>query len=63
MNCPNCGKKMIKRYTGQVLTSYPPQYPWYWWCGCGETRDGGIEQGKTEEQLAKEEWEKANECS
>jgi len=58
--CQKCNSKMIKRSTGVVLTSYPPQYPWYWWCGCGHTERGGVERGKTNEEIAHEEWEKLN---
>lgn len=56
-----CGKWMIKRSTGIVLTSYPPQYPMMWWCACGKTKDAETVYGKTDEQIAKEEWDKANE--
>jgi len=58
--CPKCGMKMIKRYEGYVLTLYPAQYPWYWWCGCGHTEEGGIEVGETEPQSARKEWEILN---
>jgi hypothetical protein len=59
--CPKCGKKMIKRYTNEVLTSYPPQYPWNWWCGgCGHTERGGIERGRSMEDGYQQAWEAAN---
>jgi ribosomal protein L37AE/L43A len=48
--CP-CGHKMIRRYAGYVS---------YWWCGgCGHTEDGGVEHGKTEDELAMAEWQEA----
>ena len=57
--CP-CGHKMIRRYTSIILPTYPPQRPWYWWCGgCGNTEDGGVEHGKTEDELAMAEWQEA----
>ena len=59
--CPKCHSKMIKRYTNQVLLSYPPQYPWYWWCGCGERKEGGTEQGKSDDEMSYDEWKKVNE--
>ncbi|RTK93076.1 hypothetical protein EKI60_06580 [Candidatus Saccharibacteria bacterium] len=58
--CPICHKKMIKEYANYVLTSYPPQYPWHWYCGCGHTEDGGIERGITQEEVTRKQWEKAN---
>ena len=58
--CPKCGKKMIKRYENYVLTSYPPQYPWYWWCKCGYTEEGGIDKGITIEELYDKLWEETN---
>jgi hypothetical protein len=60
MVCPKCGKKMIKQYTNTALTTYPPQYPWSWWCGCGYTAEGGVEKGKTTEQMSREAWEAIN---
>ena len=60
-NCV-CGKKMIKRFSNFVYCTYPPQHPWKWWCGgCGREEEGGIEVGKTQEDVYREEWEKANE--
>lgn len=58
--CSICGKKMIKRYANYVLTSYPPQYPWSWWCACGHTEPGGIERGKTDEEILEERWNEEN---
>jgi len=60
MICPECGKKMIQRFTGVVLCTYPAQYPWDWWCGCGHKEKGGVTRGKTEEEIAREEWEALN---
>jgi hypothetical protein len=60
MKCKKCGSEMVKAYSNIVLTSYPPQYPWYWYCGCGHTEDGGIERGKTYEEQLREEWENKN---
>lgn len=59
MKC-ECGKLMIKRYENRVLMSNPPQYPWQWWCGCGKTKEGGIERGKTDGELALEKWKQVN---
>ena len=59
MEC-ECGKNMIKRHEDYVLASRPPQHPWYWWCGCGKRKEGGIEVGKTYEEIAMEQWEKTN---
>jgi hypothetical protein len=37
-----CGKKMIKRDTDRMLTTYPPKVIWVWWCGnCGSSKEGG----------------------
>lgn len=58
--CHICGKKMIKRYANYVLTSYPPQYPWDWWCACGHTELGGVDRGQTDEEILKERWEQEN---
>lgn len=57
-----CGKIMIKRYQPIVLATYPPQYPWFWWCaGCGRTAEGGVERGITADEAYRTAWEKANE--
>ncbi len=58
--CPKCGKKMIKRDTRTIFTSYPAQYPWYWWCGCKHTEKGGVRRDLTEDELCQKEWEEAN---
>ncbi len=56
-----CGKTMIKCDDGIVLTSYPAQYPWHWWCGgCCFREKGGVRQGKTRDQLDQERWDAAN---
>ena len=60
MICKQCGKKMIKRDIGIVLTSCPPQYSWYWWCGCGHIEEGGTRRGKTEEEMYLELWAQKN---
>ncbi len=59
--CPKCQKKMIKRSTGLVLASYPPQYPQEWWCGCGHKEPAETLRGKTDEEYVREEWERINE--
>ncbi len=58
--CPACGKRMIQRASDLVLTSYPPQYPWDWWCGCGHTERGGVTVGQTREQVDRARWEAVN---
>ncbi len=59
--CPKCDKNMIKRDGSIVLTSYPPQYPWHWWCGgCGHVEKGGIRSGQTSDEIYQKEWERAN---
>lgn len=60
MKCLNCNSNMIKRYSGVVYATYPPQRPWIWWCACGTTAAGGVETDQTEEDAAKEAWNKAN---
>lgn len=55
-----CGKNMIKRGTGIVLCSNPPQYPMQWWCGgCGHTEDAGGELGVNWEDVMQKKWEEA----
>lgn len=56
----DCGKRMVPRYTGMCLTSYPEQYPWYWWCACGKEKPGGVEVAHTEEDIVRKQWEEAN---
>ena len=63
MVCPKCGKRMIKRDTGIVLTSYPAQHPWNWWCGCGHTEPGGVRRDQTEHEICMELWKQENEES
>lgn len=60
--CPICGKKMIKRYHNHDYPTSPVQYPWYWWCGCGNTEQGGVDRGKTDKEIAREEWKEINEA-
>ena len=52
---------MVVKYSSVVLMTYPAQYPWDWWCGCGYTEKGGIEGDSTYESIAREEWERVNE--
>ncbi len=61
--CPKCGKKMIKRYENRVLATYPPRYPWYWWCKCGHTEEGGFDIGLTIEDFYDKMWEVENKDS
>jgi len=57
MKCKKCGKQgMLKRYENRILTSIPPQYPWYWWCSCGNTQEGGIEEGIMASEIYKKSW-------
>lgn len=58
--CPKCGAKMIEVSTNNVLTSYPPQYPQIWWCGCGYKEKGRTIRGRTSVELHRERWEKLN---
>ena len=58
--CPKCGKKMIKRYENFILATNPPQYPWYWWCGCGHIERGGIDRGMDVDELYRRIWETTN---
>ena len=58
--CPNCGEVMIKRSRQYMLLTYPPQYPWDWWCGgCDIYVEGGTERGRTAEELYMEKWKQA----
>ena len=59
--CPKCGKQMIKTTTGVALTSYPPQYPMQWWCGCSYTERAETIRGTTVEESRQKEWEELNE--
>lgn len=59
MPCDKCGKNMIRRYTGQMMTSYPPQEPWVWWCACGMQKPGGVIVEKSQDELAKAAWNAA----
>jgi len=59
MKCPKCDKEMIKRPTGNILCTYPPQFPWNWWCGgCNHYEQGGVDRGKTDDEIYREEWQK-----
>ena len=58
--CKKCGKKMIKRYRNEIYPTYPAQYPWYWWCKCGHTEEGGVERGLTEDEYYEKLWEEEN---
>ena len=60
MDCPQCGKRMVRWGTGVVLLSYPPQYPWNWRCGCGHREFGGVERGTTEDEQFMAAWHDAN---
>ena len=42
--CPKCGAKMTQEWDNEVLCTYPPQYVWYWFCGCGHRERGGVVQ-------------------
>jgi hypothetical protein len=62
MLCPKCGARMLRRGTGMMLASNPPQYPLEWHCGCGHREPGGREWGKTAEQLFHEDWKRENQA-
>jgi len=52
--CPNCGKKMIKRYEDYILLTNSPQYPWYCFCGYGHIERGEIDEVRNIEQIYRE---------
>lgn len=55
-----CGKLMILRGTGHILTSYPPQYPQVWYCGgCDRTEKGPTLQGRLPPSFM-DDWRQAN---
>jgi hypothetical protein len=58
--CTKCSKQMIKTGTGIVLTSYPPQYPQKWWCGCGHEEPAETIWGTTVEESNRNEWNRLN---
>lgn len=58
--CPKCGKNMVKESDGLVLTSYPPQYPWHWKCGCGHVGKAGVDRGLTQDQMFMNQWNAVN---
>ena len=52
---------MIKRYTGAMLLSNPPQMSWNWWCGCGHKEFGGTEISMfSKEDIFMFEWKRLN---
>ena len=59
--CPQCSQYMILTETGITLTSYPPQHPQIWWCGCGYTASARNRYEKTQEELRHDAWKQANE--
>lgn len=58
--CPECKARMVKKNTGTVLTTDPPQYPYDWWCGCGHEEVGGIERDLTREEKLYRRWKSFN---
>ena len=50
---------MIKRYVECIFPTYPPKYPYYWWCGCGYREEGGADE-EIDESLYKEIWKIIN---
>ena len=58
--CPKCQKQMIRRDLGYAYATDPPQYPWEWWCGCGHREAGGVRIDPTDDQMALDEWKRAN---
>jgi hypothetical protein len=61
--CPQCGRQMIRKYTGAVLPSYPAQRPWNWWCGCGHAESGGVDRDLTDEESLHLRWELSNQLA
>lgn len=57
--CSKCGKNMIMEYRSIALVTYPQKFPWDWWCACGNTEEGGIERGQTNEEIRQKNWEMA----
>ena len=60
--CHECGSKMVKKYDNVILTTYPAQRTFTWWCSCGASASGGTEPfpSQNEEELLLDEWEEEN---
>lgn len=58
-----CGKWMIEEAVA-VLTSYPGQTQYRWWCGgCGATKQGRREAHQSHESIRMRQWENAQKGS
>lgn len=58
--CPNCGKLMILRFTGECELSYPGADRREWWCGCGHTEAAPSLKRRSREEIDRRNWEEAN---
>jgi hypothetical protein len=59
MTCEACYARMIMRYVSRPVQT-PPEYPWYWWCACGNTEPGNTEPGRVDNEEALRRWRAEN---
>jgi len=58
--CSKCDSWMVKEHTGFSSPYDPKKYPYIWWCGCGNSEEGGVELEKTPQERLREHWERMN---
>ena len=58
--CPECGKRMVKRFYDEVTWAYTVAAVWDHWCGCGHTERGGYDDDGVADARLRAEWEEAN---
>ena len=56
--CPQCGKAMIRRHT--LGAPYAGGCPYFWWCRCLYTEQGGMDTPALAEAFYLEVWELVN---
>lgn len=59
--CSRCSKKMIRGFTCTTFTTFPLNDHWKWYCGCGNSEDGGSEVRRIDQEGLYKKWKKANE--
>lgn len=60
MRCPICGMVMVERPPEFEYASYPPQWDKVLWCACGYQKNCGRVRGRSDAEILKERWDKAN---
>lgn len=58
--CPDCDKRMVRRFDLNTTTTYPPPVRWRWWCACGALAEPEPGDSATYDEAVRAEWQRVN---